>query len=519
MPTIRWRVDSKDRVGMVLDILRVLSDYQINILAMEVESQVVYLKFVSASRDRNSLLRKELLANPDINTVAAVESLPQERRERQLQTIMETVNEGILAAEPNGRITHINSSAARLLNLSREEAVGKSTVEILGRKHPLSSALTFGKNFINEEVEGETPTGVCHYLTTGNLIRNDKGEPVGVVSTLQSITEVRKLVNVLAKSSMITFADIVYRSQSMARAIDIAGKIAQTDSTVLIWGESGTGKELFARSIHSASSRRNRNYVPINCAALPETLLESELFGYEEGAFSGAKKGGKPGLFAVAHLGTLFLDEIGEMPLPLQSKLLRVIQDGRIRRLGSQEELPVDVRIIAATNRNLEEMVAQNKFRRDLFYRLNVIPIYIPPLRERVEDITPLLEHLLEKFRHRFGKNLRLSIAAKARLLQHHWPGNIRELENVVERAVILVEGEEIRPEHLLLDQGPQATGPGKTEASNLKYALAEVEKQLLAEALAQHQTIRAASKALGISHTALRKKAARLGLSFPHRS
>jgi len=519
MSSTRWRINAKDRVGMVLDILRVLSEYQINILSMEVEPQVVYLKFHSGNREKTSLVKKELLANPDIDSIQNTDSLPQEQRERQLRTVMETVNEGILAAERGGRITHINSGAAGLLNITREEALGRNVTDIVGSKHPLYYALTTNKDFVNVEVEGQTPTGVCHYLTTGHLVRDDRGEMVGVVSTLQGITEVRKLVNVLSRSGLITFDDIVYRSKIVDRLIHLARKISQTDSTVLIWGESGTGKELFARSIHSASSRRNRSYVPINCAALPETLLESELFGYEEGAFSGAKKGGKPGLFEVAHMGTLFLDEVGEMPLPLQSKLLRVIQDGRIRRLGSQEELSVDVRIIAATNRNLDEMVAQNKFRRDLYYRLNVIPMYIPPLRERVEDIAPLLDHLLAKYRHRFGKDFRLAMASKSRLLKHNWPGNIRELENVVERAVILVESEEIKPEHLLLDQGPGGSPGSGPEEKDLKHALDEVEKQLLEEALAEHQTVRASARALGISHTALRKKAGRLGIPCPQRN
>lgn len=229
--------------------------------------------------------------------------------------------------------------------------------------------------------------------------------------------------------------------------------MAKGDSTVLIRGESGTGKELFARAIHMESFRSGKPFVPINCAAFPENLLESELFGYVEGAFTGASKGGKTGLIEYAHNGTLFLDEIGELSPRLQVKLLRVLQEGQVRKIGDSKEHPVDVRIIAATNRNLEDMMKLGTFREDLYYRLNVVPIFIPPLRQRKEDIPILGRHLINKFNSRLNKRVEsISEEALDKLMAYHWPGNIRELENVLERAMILTPDEKIIPEHIMLD-------------------------------------------------------------------
>ncbi|MFE7280356.1 sigma-54 interaction domain-containing protein [Heyndrickxia sporothermodurans] len=232
----------------------------------------------------------------------------------------------------------------------------------------------------------------------------------------------------------------------------MAEKISVSNSAVLLTGESGTGKELFAHAIHQNSSREQFPFVRINCASIPEHLLESELFGYDEGAFTGAKKGGKRGKFELANFGTIFLDEIGDMPLSMQSKLLRVLQEGEVERVGGQKPKTIDVRIIAATHRNLEKMIEEGTFRQDLYYRLNVIKLEIPPLRERKEDIPYIATYLLNKLEkkfHRHGINLTNRVISK--LQQHNWPGNIRELENVLERAVNVLEGNTIDIVHLPL--------------------------------------------------------------------
>ncbi|MCL6635411.1 MAG: sigma 54-interacting transcriptional regulator, partial [Peptococcaceae bacterium] len=266
----------------------------------------------------------------------------------------------------------------------------------------------------------------------------------------------------------------------------VAVKVARSASTVLLLGESGTGKELFAHAIHNASPRCLGPFVRVNCAALPENLLESELFGYQEGAFTGAKKGGKTGKFELADGGTIFLDEIGDMPLNMQAKILRVLQEREIERVGGSRPVKVDVRVIAATNRNLEEMVRKKQFREDLFYRLNVVTMEIPPLRERVEDIPLLVDFFLKKLARRLGcGRKKMSGDALAVLLHHRWPGNIRELENVLERALNIMEGDTVTPACLpyYLVKNDLAGAAG--QIGPLKEALEAYEKAILERALA----------------------------------
>jgi transcriptional regulator of aroF, aroG, tyrA and aromatic amino acid transport len=259
-------------------------------------------------------------------------------------------------------------------------------------------------------------------------------------------------------------------------------------------------------------------FVPLNCAAIPDALLESELFGYEDGAFTGAAKGGKHGLFEFANGGTIFLDEIGELSSHLQAKLLRVLQDGKVRRIGGKREIPVNVRILAATNRILEDMLMKETFREDLYYRLNVIPLFLPPLRERNEDIPLLARFFLQRFAAKLQKQVTIiSETALRKLTAYHWPGNIRELENVVERAVNIVEGQVILAEHIILDQDIAQRTPGAVAGERpLDETLAEVERELLTKALTKHRTSRQLGAALGLSHTAVLKKLKKHGLRFP---
>lgn len=352
-------------------------------------------------------------------------------------------------------------------------------------------------------------------MTTGRPIIDAQNRILGVVAAIKDMSQVRDLVYSITQPSMITFEDIIFHSAEMAQLIDLARRVAESNTTVMIRGESGTGKELFARSIHMASPRSHKPFVPLNCAALPESLLESELFGYGDGAFTGAKKGGKQGLFEFAHEGTLFLDEIGELPPHLQAKLLRVLQDGKVRRIGQRNEINVDVRIIAATNRNLEEMLKQGDFREDLYYRLNVFPLTILPLRERPEDIPLLAQHLVHKYTLRLGKKVSgISGAAMEKLIKNPWPGNVRQMENVIERAINLVEGDIIMPGHIILDQHnryqPINVLPGDDmfePQAQLKEIIANAEVKAIKKALNTHRSVRRAARALGISHTAVLNK------------
>ena len=309
---------------------------------------------------------------------------------------------------------------------------------------------------------------------------------------------------------------IVGRSPKIAQALTLADKVARHPSTVLVTGESGTGKELIARHIHDASPRASRPFVAVNCAAIPEALLESELFGHAKGAFTGAISE-RQGLFEEAHEGTLFLDELGDLPVPLQVKLLRALQEGEVRRVGDNASRSVDVRLVAATARDLESDVAEGRFRADLYYRVNVVRIHLPALRERAEDIPELVRHFVDRFNRRLGLRVTgLSAAAMRALVEYPWPGNVRELENVIERAMVLTDGPQVDVEQLPTLAAPAARADGAVSPLDLsvKRRTEELERALIAEALERtHGNRTRAAKLLDLSHRALLYKIRDYGL------
>ena len=331
---------------------------------------------------------------------------------------------------------------------------------------------------------------------------------------MKSVKEIEDLAQALSQHSQLSFNDIIGKSNGIKEAISLAQKIADTDSIASIIGESGTGKELFARAIH-LDSNRSGSFVPINCAALPESLLESELFGYVGGAFTGASKRGKPGLFEIAEDGSVFLDEIADMPINIQAKILRVIQERSVRRLGSMEEIAVNARIITASNKNLEMMVEKNQFREDLYYRINVLPIHIPPLRRRLDDIPLLVEDFLFRLNLRLVKNVQVVTEnAISKLYQHDWPGNVRELKNVIERAAIITDSDEVDEDCILFSF--EAGNSGKDiwfdkdnpmKSRSLKDRLAIYEKRIIQEALKKALSVRKTADLLNISHVTLLNK------------
>jgi two-component system response regulator AtoC len=308
-----------------------------------------------------------------------------------------------------------------------------------------------------------------------------------------------------------SFGNLVAKSEAMQKTLRVAAKAAQYKTTVLILGDSGTGKELIARAIHSEGDRSDMPLVPVNCGGIPETLLESELFGYKKGAFTGADKN-KKGLFQEAHGGTIFLDEIGELPLALQVKLLRVLQENEVRMIGDSKSTQIDVRVLAATSRNLEEDIKKGAFREDLYYRLNVLSIKIPPLRDRAEDIPLLCDHFMKRFNRSLNKKIAgIAPAAMSRLLEYPWPGNVRELENAIERALVLVEGDELLPEHFPSEFG-QRSGQDASDmlfdGYSLKVAQKLMEEKLITRALKETGGNRTqASRLLEISHPSLLTK------------
>ncbi|MDW7673369.1 MAG: sigma 54-interacting transcriptional regulator [Bacillota bacterium] len=356
---------------------------------------------------------------------------------KQFSVVMDSVHEGMIAIDVNGLITHFNHSAEILLNCKSKDVINKSILEIFPHFN-FAHYLKGDEKRIDKELTRIIGNQTLKLVASITSIKNADGT-LGAVISFRSKEEIYALANKFVEEERFTFNHIQGVSQKLVDIKEKMKRVAPTDSTILIRGESGTGKELFARAIHNASLRKNKPFVAINCGAIPENLLESELFGYEEGAFTGAKKGGKIGRFELANKGTIFLDEIGDMPHQLQVKILRVLEERKIERVGGIQTIPVDVRIIAATHQNLEEMISKGKFRSDLFYRLNVIPFIIPLLKERKEDVILLSRFFMEKFSKKMGKDiLGFSKEAENILLNYSWPGNVRELENAIEYAVNL---------------------------------------------------------------------------------
>ncbi|SMB93440.1 transcriptional regulator, propionate catabolism operon regulatory protein [Thermanaeromonas toyohensis ToBE] len=381
----------------------------------------------------------------------AVEMANVKRREmaktERIQAILDFICDGIVACDQEGIITAFNPAAQLITGIEVEEALGKRVQDVLPQLKLEEVLQQESQPTFNNVVKVKE-----RQIMVNKVPVNVKGETVGVVATLHDIATIQKaeyqIRRKLASGGLkarATFEDIVGDSEVMLNTIRQAQKYATTSATVLILGETGTGKELFAQAIHNASPRRDSHFVAINCAALPENLLESELFGYEEGAFTGAKKAGKPGLFELAHNGTIFLDEIGDLPPSLQAKLLRVLQQKEVMRIGGQTVIPIDVRVIAATNCDLWKAVQEGRFRRDLYYRLNVLPLRLPPLRERVEDIPALVRDMLFK-NHRWLVHYAGTIAREIieKLPGYSWPGNVRELENILERISALAAGQSL---------------------------------------------------------------------------
>lgn len=512
---MRIKIPNIDRVGLVLDIAQILAARQINIISMEVELKIVYLETAPLDEQTTADLCRELRTIPGVLDLAPVDLMPHQEKSEQLNTVLAAANDGILAIDRHGRITQYNPAAEKIMHIPCSKALGQELLAVFPYCHSLVESMKNGLAYTNREVfVGETNS---HYLVSSRPLLDQSGEIAGAMAILKDIHDVRKLFQQLTEQPALTFQEILHRSKSMQQVIALAKNYARGNSTVLIRGETGTGKELFARALHTASSRADHIFLPVNCAAIPGALLESELFGYEEGTFTGAVKGGKQGLFELANKGTLFLDEIGETASHLQVKLLRALQDRKVRRIGSSREIAVDVRILAATNRNLEEMMATGGFREDLYYRLNVIPLFLPPLRERREDIPLLVDFFLRRFSARLHKQAdTVSETALQKLCGYAWPGNIRELENVIERAVNIVTGSTLLAEHIILHHDTPACKP-LLPPHTLEEALEKTEREVLCLALQHSHTSRQLGKLLGLSHTAVLKKLRKHGLSLNH--
>jgi propionate catabolism operon transcriptional regulator len=457
----------------------------------------------------------------DAVEIARAARLEAAKRER-LNTILAQLRDGVVAVDLQERIETLNPAMARLLGHAPSELVGRRLGEVA---HELSLVRTLREG--QPQLDDIQPFGGAT-LVTSRMPIVEQGVMTGAVLTCQDTVAIQRVERSLRGrrpspgTARHTLASLVGEGPAMRQALALAAQYARSDATVLVVGESGTGKELLAQGVHAASRRAKRPFVAINCGALPETLLESELFGYEDGAFTGARKGGKPGLFEAAHTGTLFLDEVGEMPPSLQTRLLRVLQEREVLRIGATEATPVDVRVIAATHRDLAERIGAGAFRRDLYYRLNILRLALPALRERREDLPALADHLLD----RVAQRLRVPAERVRPLVQsllrqgagYDWPGNVRELENLIERLASCAPDDAGDHAALLSQLAPEViAGPASPlpASGGLGEVGREAERRRIEQVLADcGGNKQLACERLGIGRTTLWRRLKATGLA-----
>ncbi len=440
----------------------------------------------------------------------------------QHNTILDSINEGIFTVDLCWGIQTFNAAAERITRVDRSKAVMRKCHQVLRSnlchaQCAMKKTLTTGESVVNAMACIVNAKGVRVPVRISTaLLRDEHGHVIGGVETFQDLNEVERLHKEMR--SRHSCEGIIGRSTCMRYLFRILPQIADSDSTVLIQGASGTGKDLFAKTIHSLSRRASEPFVAVNCGALPDALLESELFGYKAGAFTDAKRD-KPGRFHLAQGGTIFLDEIGDISPALQVRLLRVLQERTIEPLGSIRPEKVDVRILAATNKSLEELIRQGKFREDLYYRIRVVKLELPLLKDRVEDVPLLVEYLIDKFNRSQGKDIAgISEHALARLVEHDFPGNIRELENIIERAFIFCRAGLIEEKHLRTElRGQDVSDMPSLQDFGETFSLREMERILIVEALERFKGCRKlASQSLGIDVSTLYRKIKGLGIQTP---
>ena len=431
----RWTCSAgpiRDHAGELTGVLSMTGTFE------KVHSHTLGMVVAAADAVEGQLKVNKVLDNLLVNT-------------RFMNAIVESISDGLIAVDELGRVLKINPAAVRILKLNGDDVTQRPVQEILGGTNPVLRALASGEKVNDEELQVDTVRGKAHFIVSCRPISNPQQKVVGAVAVLREFKSVRQLVQrMVGARAKFTFDDLIGKNTAYLKTVQMAKMAADSSSTVLLLGESGTGKEVFAQAIHNAGDRRSEPFIAINCAALPRELIGSELFGYSEGAFTGAKRGGNPGKFELADGGTIFLDEIGEMPIEMQANLLRVLQEKTVMRIGGNQVLPVDVRVIAATNKDLLQAVRQNTFRPDLYYRLNVININMVPLRMRKDDILPLTGFFVENINQRLGKNAYVIHPETLDILQrYHWPGNVRELENIIERSINVATEETLTPDTL----------------------------------------------------------------------
>lgn len=458
---------------------------------------------------------------------------------RWLANILNSIHDSVLVVDATSTILFANPSYTRTFGVPVQKVLGKK-LSVIEPGSQILKVLETGNPIVDDK---QWIYSVGIYILTNITPIHDRNKLVGAVAVFRDASEMLVLQEKLKKTEhevnevknlseryfsevlelrnrMLEINDMVFESPPIKRVLEMVLRVATVDSTVLITGETGVGKEIFAKIIHRGSRRSNGPFVVVNCGAIPENLLESELFGYEKGAFTGANKDGKIGLMEVAHGGTLFLDEIADLPLGLQVKLLRVLQERKITRVGGLRPINVNIRIVAATNKDLKDMVKQRIFREDLYYRLNVVPIFIPPLRERKEDIVPLTQFFLQKYNTKFYVKKSLTPEVFRYFEAYAWPGNVREMENLIERLVVCSKDSDItlNDETMLEYFGGRISNEGQiiiNDMLELQEARSIVERQLIKKAIKFYGSVRKAASVLGVDHSTIVRKAKKYGISI----
>lgn len=510
-------------LGQEVDLVRGSGRYQIDVGPARIVCRV-NPRYLSGERHGSTIvLHQSKHSECVMQEMDVVSSIFEE-----LNVCLESSHDGIMVSDGMGNVIRLNAALEKLIGVKRRDILGRNVADLVQEGVYESSAIL-------QVIEtGKTATVVIDHngrqlLITGSPVYNANSAMTAVVANIRDMSELNDLRQKLEQQQMIAEkyskelahiarqqsaqTSFVACSREIKTILATIHSISEVDSTVLISGESGTGKEMVVNEIYASSMRSYRPIIKVNCGAIPPALFESELFGYEDGAFTGARRKGKPGFFELAHMGTLFLDEVGELPLEMQVKLLRVLQEGEIIRIGGSKPISVDVRIIAATNRDLWEMTEEGTFRQDLYYRLNVINIEVPPLRQRRDDIIPLVMHMLERFNQKYGKHKEIPIELGKVLRELPWRGNVRELENLIENLVVLCPEDVLTPEHL-----PVRYQRGQNPASQveirgilpMKDMVRRAERQLIANAQAQYSSMQEVAKALGVDVSTISRKLSR---------
>ncbi len=515
---MRLQIACEDRMGLAKEVLNNLVEYDIDLKGIEFDknSRCLYVAFPQIEFESFQQVMASIRRIDGVTDVKTTNFLPYEREHNELVTLLRILPDGVISIDNKGNILTANQASLVDLGRSEEEVIGQ----------PLQSFLK-GFNFVkwleSKDVISQTLklTGNNEEFVTDVLpinVTDEEGQVqlVGAVVNLKSHTRLGQQINAFRDDNNESFVNILANSTSMRRVVREAKKMSQLEAPILIQGETGTGKELIARACHDASERSEHPFLALSCASLPDNVAESELFGYGPNAYPGAGEVGKRGVFEQAAGGTVFLDEVGEMSSELQTKLIRFLQNGTFRRVADENEVHVDVRVICATQKDLASMVQEGLFREDLYYRLNVLSIQIPPLRDRKQDILPLAQHFVQRFSNELGKPApTISKSCSDYLQNYPWPGNTRQIENAIYRAISLLDSDVVEKETLELPTYTNEFGYLEKEfEGTLDQAVKRFEAGLLRKLYPAYPSSRLLAKKLGLSHTAIANKLREYGIN-----